>query len=311
MALFSWMRNGGADAGSTGLANSADTQMQILQKLLQLEQKVDYVAAKVDEMRLLVGPFAVTLADGSLLTQTIHGVKFFLDPDDLIITPQMVIYRQWEADLSDLFHRLCTPETVLVDVGANFGYFTVLGANLIGNRSTGQVFSFEPNPKLAALARRNLEINWSMAPIFFQETAVADFSGSVTLHIPEGHGANASLSAPDEFDCEERVVPAVRLDDVLPAGLAIDLLKVDVEGHEAGVLRGAREVIARSPNLHLVMEWSQRQMQQAGVDPAEIVGMLDGFTPHRIEIGCEPLVHPESFEWLMAQEYTDALFVRI
>lgn len=285
--------------------------MQLMQKLLQLEQKLDYVTAKVDELRLLVGPFGVTLADGSLLTQTIHGVKFFLDPDDLIITPQMVIYRQWEADLSDLFHRLCTPDTVLVDVGANFGYFTVLGANLIGNRGSGQVFSFEPNPKLAALARRNLEINWSMAPIEFHEKAVADFSGNVTLHIPQGHGANASLSAPDQFDCEACVVPVVRLDDVLPADLAIDLLKIDVEGHEIGVLRGAQNVIARSPNLHLVMEWSQRQMQQAGIDPAMIVKMLDGFTPHRIEIGSDPLAHPESFEWLMSQDYTDALFVRI
>ncbi|OYY77115.1 MAG: hypothetical protein B7Y43_11520 [Sphingomonas sp. 28-62-20] len=204
--------------------------------------------------------------------------------------------------MSALFHLLCTPETVLVDVGANFGYFTVLGANLIGNRSTGRVFWFEPNPKLAALARRNLEINWSMAPVTFHEAAVADFCGSVTLHIPPGHGANASLSASDAFDCEERVVQAVRLDDVLPAGVVVDLLKVDVEGHEAGVLRGARELIARSPDLHLIMEWSQGQMRQASIDSAEIITMLDGFTPHGIEIRSDPLAHPESFEWLMAQE---------
>ncbi|MBX9730901.1 MAG: FkbM family methyltransferase [Sphingomonas sp.] len=311
MALFSRMKNSRAVSGSADVANRDEVYSQLMQKLQQIEQKIDHVCARVDEMRLLVGPFAVTLADGSLLTQTVHGVKFFLDPDDLIITPQMIIYRQWEDELSALFHRLCNPETVLVDVGANIGYFTVLGANLIGNRSTGQVFSFEPNPKLAALARRNLEINWSMAPVTFHETAVADFCGSVTLHIPPGHGANASLSPSDGFDCEERVVSSVRLDDVLPEGLVVDLLKVDVEGHEAGVLRGAREVIARSPNLHLVMEWSQGQMRHAGIDHAEIIAMLDGFTPHRIEIGSDPLAHPESFEWLMAQEYTDALFVRL
>ncbi len=150
-----------------------------------------------------------------------------------------------------------------------------------------------------------------MAPITFHEAAVADFSGEVVLHIPPGHGANASRSAPVEFDCEERCVPAVRLDDILPSELVVDLLKIDVEGHEAGVLRGAREVIARSPNLRLIMEWSQRQMKQAGVNTAEIVEILDGFTPHRIEIGSTPLAHPESFEWLMAQDYADVLFVRI
>jgi FkbM family methyltransferase len=290
---------------------SNDDIVLLLEKIDAIERKLELISSRTQEVRQLVGPFAATFPDGSLLTQTIQGLKYFVDPDDLIITPQMVVYRQWEADLSALFQRLCTPESVLVDVGANFGYFTVLGASLIGNKGSGQVFSFEPNPKLAALLRRNLEINWSMAPVTFCEAAVADEAGEVTLHVPRGHGANASLSPPLDMDCEVCQVPAVRLDSELPNDLVVDLMKIDVEGHETGVLRGAREVIARSPNIHLVMEWSQRQMREAGVDPAEIKTMLEGFTPHRIELGSPPLAHPESFDWLMSQEYTDTLLVRI
>jgi FkbM family methyltransferase len=283
----------------------------LLQKVDQLEKSLSQVASQVAEIRQLTGPFSATFPDGSMLTQTIHGLKYFVDPDDLVIAPQMIVYRQWEADLSDLFRRLCKPDTILVDVGANFGYFTVLGANLIGNSGSGQVIAYEPNPKLAALVRRNMEINWSMAPIVVHEAAVADKFGEVTLYVPRGHGANASLSAPDEFECETITVPLLRLDDTIPPNLTVDIMKIDVEGHEAAVLRGARDVIARSPNLHLVMEWSRKQMKQAGIDPTDIVGMLDGFTPHRIEVDSEPLAHPESIEWLLTQDYTDALFVRI
>lgn len=282
----------------------------IAARLAMLEQKLDAVMAKVSEVRQLVGPYSSSFPDGSILTQTLHSLKYFVDPDDLIITPQMVIYRQWEADVSEAFHHLCGPDTVFVDVGANFGYFTVLAANLITNRGSGRVFSFEPNPKLADLLRRNIEINWSIAPVSFHQAAVADAPGELQLYVPKGHGANASLSPPEGVESVAVVVPAVRLDDTLPADLIVDFMKVDVEGHELSVLRGARGVIARSPNIRLIMEWSRKQMLQAGIDPAAVLAGLEGFTPHPIELGSAPLAHPRTMEWLLEQDYLDVLFVR-
>jgi FkbM family methyltransferase len=289
-----------------------DERIQDLETwLARLEHKLDVVLSKVGEVRQLVGPFAATFPDGSVLTQTIHNVKYFIDPDDLIIAPQMVIYRQWEADVSQVFHHLCRDSSVVVDVGANFGYFSVLAANLISNRGTGQVFAFEPNPKLAELLRRNVEINWSIAPVSIHQAAVADAAGEVQLYVPKGHGANASLSAPENVESLAVTVPAVRLDDVIPQDLAVDVMKIDVEGHELSVLRGARAVIGRSPNLNLIMEWSRKQMLQAGIDPALVLAELAGFTPHRIELGSAPLAHVETMEWLMEQDYLDVVFARV
>lgn len=280
-------------------------------KLARLERTLDLVLAKVGEVRQLVGPFSSAFPDGSILTQTIYNLKYFIDPDDLIIAPQMIIYRQWEADVSQAFHQLCRDDTVFIDVGANFGYFTVLGASIISNRGTGRVFAFEPNPKLAELVLRNVEINWSMAPVAFHQAAVTDAPGEVQLFIPKGHGANASLSRPDKIESLAVTVPAVRLDDAIPADIPIDLMKIDVEGHELAVLRGARGIISRSPNLHLIMEWSRQQMLEAGIDPATVLAELEGFTPHRIELGSPPLAHPETMAWLMEQDYLDVIFVRV
>ncbi|WP_421852522.1 FkbM family methyltransferase [Novosphingobium sp.] len=287
-----------------------ETTTDIAARLAMLEQKLDAVMAKVSEVRQLVGPYSSLFPDGSMLTQTIHNLKYFIDPDDLIIAPQMVIYRQWEADVSEVFHHLCGPETVVVDVGANFGYFSVLSANIIGNQGSGRVFAFEPNPKLAELLRRNIEINWSIAPVTFHQAAVADTPGELTLYVPKGHGANASLSPPEGIESVAVTVPAVCLDDVLPPDLIVDVMKIDVEGHELSVLKGAHGVIGRSPGIHLIMEWSRKQMQQAGIDPAAVLAELEGFTPHPIELGKAPLANPQTMEWLLAQDYIDVLFVR-
>ena len=287
-----------------------DMQMQIIEKLDSLRQEIAEIKETVRATRQLVGPFVATFPDGSMLAQTIHGVKYFIDPEDMIITPQMIVYRQWESDLSSLFREFCTPDSVVVDIGANFGYFTCLAGVLIGARGNGRIFAFEPNPKLARLLRRNLEINWSMAPIEVREVAVADFSGEVTLYIPRAHGANASLSASDSPDADRVKVEAVRLDDAVPADVVVDLMKIDVEGHEYGVLSGARQIIERSPEIKVVMEWSRSQMAAAGVDPDKIIQYFEGFHCYRIELGSDPFAHRESMEWLLSQTYVDVMFSR-
>lgn len=283
---------------------------EILLAIASLNKRLDEVARMAKETRQLVGPFAVPFPDGSLLTQTIHGLKYFVDPNDMIIAPQMVVYRQWEADISQLFRSLCRPESVVVDIGANFGYFSVLAASLIGPRGSGQVIAFEPNPALCQLLRRNSDINWSIAPVTLHEIALGEREDALILHVPTERGANGSLSAPRDVDCVQIPVNVKPLDAVLPPDLAVDVMKIDVEGHEATVLRGAREVLARSPNLHLILEWSQKQMRAAGIEPEDVLSMLEGFVPHRIVLGSQPLDHPETIDWLMAQEYTDVLFVR-
>lgn len=285
-------------------------QIALLQMLETVNQRLDNLTKLVGETRQLVGPFAAPFPDGSLLTQTIHGLKYFIDPDDLIIAPQMVVYRQWEADISELFRSLCRPESVVVDIGANFGYFSVLAANLIGPSGGGEVISFEPNPRLCKLFRRNREINWSIAPVTLHEMALGEREDELVLHVPKEHGANGSLSAPLGVECTQIPVSVKPLDTILAPGLAVDIMKIDVEGHEATVLSGAKQVIACSPKLHLILEWSKKQMAEAGIAPADLLMLLKGFVPHRIALGSGPLDHPESVEWLMAQDYTDVLFVR-
>lgn len=283
----------------------------LLAKLDRLEQEVDAISEAVSSTRQLVGPFGVPFPDGTMLTQTIHGQKYFIDPSDLIMAPQMVVYRQWEADLSNLFRSLCTPDTVIADVGANFGYFTILGASLIGQSGKGKVFSYEPNPKLAALLRRNIEINWSLAPITFAQCAIAAQTNRMLLNIPDKHGANASLSSFVEGqDGESLEVQVKSLDECLPPEVTLDVLKIDVEGHEFSVLRGAKDVVSRSDGIAIIMEWSRTQMDMAGVDPTELKSLLPGFACFEISGDGVWQENRRDHAWLLEQNYTNIFLTR-
>ena len=217
-----------------------------------------------------VTPFGCPMPDGTMLVQTVHGNRYLIDPLDCVMGPEIIVHRQWEADIGALLLSAARRDLVFADVGANFGYFTCLMGSRIGSGGGGRVFSIEPNPACAALLRRNVEINWSMCRIDVFECAVGDKSARLKLFVPAHHSANGYLGDADNLDWTNfpsHEVDIRPLDDLIPADVRLDLMKVDVEGHEYAVFAGARRVLARSPDVRIVMEWSPGQMIRAGHSP--------------------------------------------
>jgi len=238
----------------------------IQRRLAAIEARAETIEHYARDTRRLVGPWSASLADGKLLVHTLNSILLIVDSTDLIITPQLVCYRQWEPELTELFWNSCHSDTVFVDVGANIGYFTVLAGSRIHAGGTGRVIAIEPNPDCCALLERNLIINWSMCEIELHKVAVGPEEGAVWLTYPANRAANARLSVAGDEAGERGFRASMQpLDAVVPEGLAVDILKIDVEGHEYSVFKGAERVIAQSPNIKIVMEWSPKQMKEAGV----------------------------------------------
>ena len=274
-----------ADVNTSPSDEDAQTRLSEIERRLgaleatakAIEASARTIETTVRDMRRLVGPFAVSLPDNRLLVHTIHSTLLMVDANDLIITPQLAIYRRWEPELTDVIWNSCRPDTVFVDVGANIGYFTILAGASIRNGGKGRVIAVEPNPDCLPFLQRNLIINWSMCPIDIHTVAAGDAPGDVWLAYPPERTANAHVSAPGQ-DVEgerRRQVRIEPLDAIVPEGLAVDILKIDVEGHEISVFRGAERVISRSPNIRIVMEWSPVQMREAGVPFDEVRGGLE------------------------------------
>jgi FkbM family methyltransferase len=254
-------------------------------RLEEIDRRLATVETLAKEIRQLVGPFGTLLPDGRMLVQTLHGIKLYIDPLDLIMAPNLIVYRQWEADITALLRRSLEPDTVFVDVGANIGYFTCLAASTIGPGGCGKVIAIEPNPACLELLDANLVINWSMCEVEVHRLAVSNFEGTARLALPPRRAANAHLQRGDGLASNETCeVQVFSLDRLFPSGLCVDLMKIDVEGYEWFVLDGARRVIEESPRLHVVMEWSLPQMSEAEIRPEMMFDLFAslGLVPYRL-----------------------------
>ena len=183
-----------------------------------------------------------------------------------------------ERDVTALFDELMaeTATGAVYDVGANCGWFAVRAA-----RAGRAVRAFEPVPATAEYAERNLG-RIAGADVRVVRAAVADAPGSATIHLYSSSGNNSlhERTLPPGHPLRRTgdiEVSVVRLDDLVgnEGFPAPALIKIDVEGAELAVLRGARETLARHRPV-MVMEWAESTSRDAGHARAAIVAELRG-----------------------------------
>lgn len=149
--------------------------------------------------------------------------------------------------VTETMYRLIDPGDCVVDVGANVGYLTSLAAARAG--ASGSVMAFEPHPGVFAVLAANVA-RWrapGVASVQTHQSALSDRDGTAELNTGANFHENMGLSTlnPVEARAGDGAVPVAvqQLDDVL-GGRSIGVLKIDVEGHEPEVLRGAARLLA-------------------------------------------------------------------
>lgn len=239
-----------------------------------LAAAVDELGARVERLESEgLRPGALNLAD-VLDTNTAVG-SFWLDGLDTLITPLIREHRSWEGDVVAFLRGTLRPGATFVDIGANFGYFSVLGSKLVGVH--GRVVAVEPDSRNLALLRANLWRhrcrNVSVVPV-----AAYDRTGHVPFFDNEdGH----SGSAVEPTQTDGSLVPCAPLDDLLGGG-AIDVMKIDIEGNEHLAIKGAEATIAASDSLAVVAEFWPNHPDLHGTPPAEVLSYDEelGFRLH-------------------------------
>jgi FkbM family methyltransferase len=151
-----------------------------------------------------------------------------------------------ESSVQEAMLRHLGTGGVFYDIGANLGFFSLLGAHLAGV-SDGWVYAFEAAPDNAAAIRSNAELN-GLGNIVVIDKAVSAHSGRGRLQIVDDQSWS-KLEEYGEHPYTERVldVELVAIDDLLAAGelRPPTLVKIDVEGAEIAVLEGMRATIER------------------------------------------------------------------
>ncbi len=158
--------------------------------------------------------------------------------------------------------RFLKPGQVFYDIGANVGFFSLLGARLVG--PAGRVCAFEPYPAHARAIRHNAALN-GFANVEVFEAAVSSAAGRAELLPGDGPSthrlAGAGAAPPGSLNVEQ-----VSVDDLVAAGRlrGPDFIKIDVEGHEIEVLRGLARTAARfRPALLVEIHWLIGEVHRA------------------------------------------------
>lgn len=173
-------------------------------------------------------------------------------PHDLANITTFVLLEQeaWFEPELEFAAGCLSPGQIAVDVGANLGVFTTALARRAG--PSGRILAFEPTAATAARLRRTLEAGRLSGVDLFQ-AALSDRSGAGRLRIAGSPELNA-LTEEAAGDEDSEAVNLLTLDGVLkahvPAG-KLALVKIDAEGHELRVVRGAERTLERHEPLLL------------------------------------------------------------
>lgn len=216
-------------------------------------------------------PEQVALANGDYL---------YVGPDDAIIGAAVKAHRDYEPHVAGRLGDLLGPGMTLVDVGASFGYYTVLGARLVG--PAGRVVACEPGPQNVSLLLLNVESH-QLGNVVVHPVAASDRAGALCYYGSGGNGQVSSFSGDPSELASAELVPARPIDELLGAEHRVDVMKIDVEGAEGRVLAGAQRILARD-HPALLLELSPPALEvTSACTGEELLGRLQGLG-YRFEV---------------------------
>jgi len=168
-----------------------------------------------------------------------------------------------------LLQRIAASAKVIVDIGANLGSFTLTLARLAPQ---ARIFSFEPAPTTYRILDENIRLN-ALGNISLQMQAVCEKVGTVQFtDAALSPGNNSIFRAAEHSNCPTVDVPATTLDQFCRGQSieAIDFLKIDAEGAEPLVVRGAADLFRRRAIKAGIIEVAAYWLRAGGSDQVQL-----------------------------------------
>jgi FkbM family methyltransferase len=232
--------------------------------------------------------FAHTNDPTLVIKEIAPGVRLLLDLSDHVIGLN-ILRGHYERDEVRFARSVLRPGDVAVDAGAHVGFFTMHMADAVG--ASGRVYAFEPLDTNAALLERSIAENQFGDRVVFQRAAVGATSGTATLTFPlETLNSGGAYLLRDGTAAlagnQKRRVPLLAL-DALDIRRPVRFIKMDVEGAEPLVVRGASRILSEDRPA-LLSELHPVQLERASGTTAD--AFLDqlrtlGYRAHLVENG--------------------------
>lgn len=197
-----------------------------------------------------------------------------------LLQRNVFLYGVWEPSISDWVVAHLTPGDVVVDIGANVGYFSLLAASCVG--PSGAVIAFEPVPSIVAALEANLRLN-DARQVRVQPVIASDTAGAAEIF--RGEAGNLGMSTTEDAAgrTSEGIVRKVLAADAVEETIwsAVRLVKVDTEGDDLRALRGLAPLLRdMTSGSAAVVEVTPGDLALRGQTPQELVNLMRdcGFT---------------------------------
>lgn len=163
----------------------------------------------------------------------VEGFKLYIHKDKDLLSDSLLITKKYEPVETKVIKNLVKEGDIVVDAGANIGYYTVLLSKIVGNK--GKVYAFEPGDNCFNLLKKNCGENKCYNVVLINK-ALSNKEGKIKFYMNNTDKASSSIIKEDDKNIET-VVKSTTLDKEVTE--KIDFMKMDIEGAELQALQGA------------------------------------------------------------------------
>jgi len=248
----------------------------IVNKLVMLFSPANQVLRRIPGAKIVYASIYRRLRPKETILVVCQGSRMYAGASDIGLVPNLLADGVYERQQTELFKQIIRPGMVVIDIGANFGYYTLLAARLLHDR--GRVVAFEPEPRNYGLLLNNLRLN-DCTNVIAIKKAVSNKNGKLRLFIDE---LNLGMHSLSEKNVSRKTgfveAGTLCLDDYLGNVLKIhkvDLMKIDVEGAEGLVIQGATRTLRHVDRIFMAF-WP-RGLRNLGTNPLGLVRRLRRF----------------------------------
>ena len=202
------------------------------------------------------------------------GGRIYLNVRESPMMLQRVL-RLYERKKINVVRKLLKPGMTFIDIGSNKGDFSLIASRIVGD--DGTIMAFEPEPNNCKWIRKSIDLN-GYNNITLLEMALGEENLKTKLYLGEKSGWHSLIPSLPSRNNGVIEVEKRTLDSILEERNCkhVDLLKIDVEGFEVMVLKGAYQTLLNNQGVVILLDMHPH----LGVDPGEVCGFLKdiGFT---------------------------------
>lgn len=197
------------------------------------------------------------------------GYRMIIDKQDHV-GRHIFLTGDYEPETTNVFVKILKDGDIVLDIGANIGYFSLLARHCVGK--DGHIYSFEASPAICKMLIRNIGIN-SIDNVSVYNNAVIDSERNVDFYVAnDSHLGISSIRSINDASYKQ-VIKGISIDSLLDKVCNIKLIKIDIEGAEYHALKGMIKVIQRD-RPYIVFELTDMYLRDAGSSANDVMQLL-------------------------------------